>query len=109
MMNPNRHKYSTFITKPTYLLHQLKYINPNPTIPTMSAPYPGRQSPSPERQSGAQQQDTPGTGKTDVGKHPEPDFSQHSSEHFRDNVLTSNPEHPLEKIEAEKYIKGKQH
>ncbi|CAI7613683.1 unnamed protein product [Penicillium viridicatum] len=70
----------------------------------MSAPYSGRQSPPPERQSGAQLQDTPGSGKTDVGTHPEPEFSQHS-----DNVLTSNPEHPLEKIEAEKYTKGKYH
>lgn len=75
----------------------------------MSAPYSGRQSPPPERQSGAQQQDTPGSGKTNVGTHPEPEFSQHSSEWFRDNVLTSNPEHPLEKIEAEKYTKGKYH
>lgn len=75
----------------------------------MSAPLPGRQSPSPERQTGAQQQDTPGTGKTDVGKHSVPETSRRSSEDFRDNVLTSNPEHPLEKIEADKYIKGKQH
>jgi hypothetical protein len=75
----------------------------------MSAPYPGRQSPPPERQSGSQQQDTPGSGKTDVGKHPAPEYSQQSSEYFRDNVLTSNPEHPLEKIEADKYFKGKQH
>ncbi|KAJ6179511.1 hypothetical protein N7519_009972 [Penicillium mononematosum] len=75
----------------------------------MSAPYPGRQSPDPERQPGAQQQDVPGSGRTEVGKHPAPQFSQQSSEYFRDHVLTSNPEHPLEKIEAEKFAKGKQH
>ncbi|KGO76891.1 hypothetical protein PITC_005180 [Penicillium italicum] len=75
----------------------------------MSAPLPGRQSPSPERQSGAQQQDTPGSGKTNVGKHQAPDFSQKSSEDFKNTVLTSNPEPPYEKIEAEKYAKGKQH
>ncbi|KAJ5373206.1 hypothetical protein N7517_005212 [Penicillium concentricum] len=75
----------------------------------MSAPYPGRQSPSPERQSGAQQQDTPGSGRTNVGKPPAHEPSKRSSEDFRDNVLTSNPEHPLEKIEAEKFAKGKQH
>ncbi|KAJ5171438.1 uncharacterized protein N7500_004221 [Penicillium coprophilum] len=73
----------------------------------MSAPYPGRQSPSPERQTGAQQQDIPGSGKTDVGKPPAHEHSQQSSEDFRDNVLKSNPEHPLEKIEAEKFAKGK--
>ncbi|KAG0157022.1 hypothetical protein PDIDSM_4205 [Penicillium digitatum] len=76
---------------------------------TMSAPLSGRQSPPPEHQSGAQQQDTPGSGKTNVGKHPAPEFSQKSSEDFKNNVLTSNPEHPLEKIEAEKFAKGKQH
>ncbi|CAG8135079.1 unnamed protein product, partial [Penicillium nalgiovense] len=85
------------------------HIKSNSTISTMSAPLPGRQSPDPERQPGAQQQDVPGSGKTEVGKHPAPEFSQQSSEYFRDHVLTSNPEHPLEKIEAAKFAKGKQH
>ncbi|KAJ5501280.1 hypothetical protein LT330_001154 [Penicillium expansum] len=75
----------------------------------MSAPLSGRQSPSPERQTGAQQQDTPGSGRTNVGKHPAPNFSQQSSEDYKNNVLTSNPEHPLEKIQAEKFAKGAQH
>ncbi|KAJ5194108.1 hypothetical protein N7472_006574 [Penicillium cf. griseofulvum] len=75
----------------------------------MSALNSGRQSPPPERQSGSQLQDTPGSGRTNVGKPPAHETSQQSSEYFRDNVLTSNPEHPLEKIEAEKFAKGKQH
>ncbi|CDM27720.1 hypothetical protein DTO013E5_4432 [Penicillium roqueforti] len=72
----------------------------------MSAPLPGRQSPSPERQSGAQQQDIPGSGKTNVGKQPEPVLS---SEEYRDTVMTSNPEPRLEKIEAAKYANDKHH
>ncbi|KXG54067.1 uncharacterized protein PGRI_072110 [Penicillium griseofulvum] len=75
----------------------------------MSAPNPGRQSPPPESQSGSQQQETPGSGRTNVGKPPAHETSRRSSEDYRDNVLTSNPEHPLEKIEAEKFAKGKQH
>merc|ERR1712187_33905 len=100
---------NTNILHPTLRLHPLKHIESNSTISTMSAPNPGRQSPDPERQPGAQQQDVPGSGKTEVGEHPAPEFSQQSSEYFRDHVLTSNPEHPLEKIEAEKFAKGKQH
>jgi hypothetical protein len=73
----------------------------------MSAPNAGRQSPEPETQTGAQQQETPGTGRTSVGSHPSPEQSAHSSEEFK-KTLQSNPEHPLEKIEAEKFAKGKQ-
>ena len=72
----------------------------------MSAPLAGRQSPPPERQSGAQQQDIPGSGKTNVGKQPSPVLS---SEEYRDNVMTSNPESRLEKIEAAKYANDKHH
>lgn len=73
----------------------------------MSAPYPGRQSPPPERQSGAQQGDVPGSGKiADPSVRPrEADFAQHESDEHKVN-LPSNPEQPLEKIEAAKYTKG---
>jgi hypothetical protein len=76
----------------------------------MSAPYPGRQSPDPERQSGAQLNDTPGTGKTSLGSHPSSDETKKASDEFQSHGLTSNPVHPLEKIEADKYVKkGKHH
>ncbi|KAJ5881980.1 uncharacterized protein N7529_000652 [Penicillium soppii] len=68
----------------------------------MSAPNPGRQSPEPETQSGAQQQDTPGTGRTSVGTHPSPGHSAHESEKTK-STLESNPAHRLAEIEAEKY------
>ncbi|KAJ5473887.1 hypothetical protein N7475_003453 [Penicillium sp. IBT 31633x] len=72
----------------------------------MSARLSGRQSPPPECQSGAQQQDTPGTGRTDVGKHPDPNHSRRSSEDFKEHGLKSNPEPLYEKAEAAKYAKG---
>ncbi|KAJ5542274.1 hypothetical protein N7535_004695 [Penicillium sp. DV-2018c] len=72
----------------------------------MSAPNAGRQSPDPERQSGAQQQDTPGTGKTRVGSHPEAGQAQKAAEQFKEHGLQSNPEHPLEKHQEEKFSKG---
>lgn len=75
----------------------------------MSAPYSGRQSPPPERQSGSQQQETPGTGRTSVGSHPSPDHAAHASEDFKQHHMSSNPEHPLEKFQEEKFSKGKQH
>jgi hypothetical protein len=73
----------------------------------MSAPYAGRQSPDPERQTGAQVNDTPGTGKTTMGSHPSSEDAQHAADEFKTHGLKSNPEHPLEKIEAEKFAKGK--
>lgn len=68
----------------------------------MSAPHPGRQSPSPERQSGAQQQDTPGTGRTGLGSHPSPEEVSRAAKEFQER-MESNPEHPLDRIEAEKF------
>ncbi|KAJ5747584.1 uncharacterized protein N7511_009280 [Penicillium nucicola] len=73
----------------------------------MSAPYPGRQSPDPENQSGAQLNDTPGTGKTSLGSHPSAEDAKKSADDFKFHGLTSNPEPLLEKIEAAKYAKGK--
>jgi hypothetical protein len=91
------------------------YTNITPVHPTfnhnfiMSAPNAGRQSPPPERQSGSQQQDTPGTGRTSVGSHPSPEHASHASEEFKQKHMPSNPEHPLEKIEADKFVKQKHH
>lgn len=75
----------------------------------MSAPASGRQSPPPERQSGIQQQDPPASGKigdASSSSRPAPEFAQQESEAQKANVLTSNPEHPLDKIEAAKFSKG---
>lgn len=75
----------------------------------MSAPRPGRQSPDPERQSGAQLNDTPGTGKTSMGSHPPAEDTKKAADEFQSHGLTSNPVHPLEKIEADKYVKKGKH
>ncbi|KAL4998067.1 hypothetical protein BDV10DRAFT_185675 [Aspergillus recurvatus] len=56
----------------------------------MSAPFSGRQSPPPERQTGAQENSPPGSGRADPKFAPPPD----------------NPKHILEDIEAAKYKKG---
>lgn len=73
----------------------------------MSAPYPGRQSPEPERQSGAQVNDTPATGKIgDPSVRPDPGFSQKESDKSKAHGMESNPTHPMEKLEEAKYKKG---
>jgi hypothetical protein len=65
----------------------------------MSAPNAGRQSPDPERQSGAQAQDTPaGSGKVDEGKAEKKGEDQAEA-------LSSNPTHPLEKAAESKTSK----
>ncbi len=62
----------------------------------MSAPNAGRQSPEPERQSGAQSKDTPaGSGKMDEKK------GEGEEKEDQTAGLSSNPTHPLEE-EAEK-------
>lgn len=63
----------------------------------MSAPNEGRQSPDPERQTGAQQSDPPASGK-------------HEHKGVADNKATlaglpSNPEAPLQKAAEEKTSK----
>ncbi|KAI9036699.1 uncharacterized protein KD926_001393 [Aspergillus affinis] len=70
----------------------------------MSAPNQGRQSPSPERQTGAQQQEPPSSGNIN------PQYKSSSSS-SRDQTqqgggLSSNPKHILEDIEAKKFTKG---
>lgn len=73
----------------------------------MSAPFSGRQSPPPERQSGIQQQDPPASGKIGASsERPAPEFAQQASNAQKERQLDSNPEHPLEKIEAAKFAKG---
>lgn len=67
----------------------------------MSAPRSGRQSPDPERQPGAQQQDTPGLGKATPNAAPSDQYAQEKSEQTKAG-LQSNPEHPLEKAAREK-------
>ena len=71
----------------------------------MSAPNAGRQSPSEDRQSGIQQRDPPASGKIGSSSRPAPEEPQQKSDHTKEHSLKSNPEHPLEKIEAEKYAK----
>ncbi|KAJ5133459.1 hypothetical protein N7448_001513 [Penicillium atrosanguineum] len=73
----------------------------------MSAPYPGRQSPPPERQSGAQGNDPPASGKIgNSSVRPGPEFGQQESDKSKAHGLESNPTHPLEKLEEAKYHKG---
>ncbi|PYI05830.1 hypothetical protein BO78DRAFT_397682 [Aspergillus sclerotiicarbonarius CBS 121057] len=67
----------------------------------MSAPRAGRQSPPPERQTGAQQQDPPSEGKA----HPQYAPPEHSAQD-QTAGLSSNPKHPLEDIESAKFAKG---
>jgi len=78
----------------------------------MSAPKQGRQSPSPSRQPGAQQQETVASGKTESyaeerrrgGKGEE----EREEEEKRRGVegLESNPRGPLEDSAAEKVRRG---
>ena len=73
----------------------------------MSAPYPGRQSPPPERQSGAQVNDPPASGKIgDASVRPDPEFGQNESNESKAHGLESNPTHRLEILEEAKYKKG---
>lgn len=68
----------------------------------MSAPKGGRQSPDPEHQSGAQQQDPMFSEHTAVETRPAPEIG-HKMDEINDHPLLSNPVHPLENIEAGKY------
>ncbi|RJE20259.1 hypothetical protein PHISCL_07392 [Aspergillus sclerotialis] len=68
----------------------------------MSAQRSGRQSPPPESQSGAQQQEVPSMGKIAPEYMPDPEKSQRESEDTKLTRLESNPKHPLEDIEQEK-------
>ncbi|KAL2012783.1 hypothetical protein VTN00DRAFT_308 [Thermoascus crustaceus] len=71
----------------------------------LAPPNPGRQSPDPERQPGAQEQETPARGRAnhELEQRPHaPDQSQRESERVKQTVLESNPVHPLEAIEREK-------
>lgn len=73
----------------------------------MSAPYEGRQSPPPERQSGIQQGMPPASGKIASSSRPPPEFAQQKSDETKNFKLESNPVHKLGQIEAEKYAKTK--
>jgi len=71
----------------------------------MSAPNAGRQSPSPSRQSGAQQQDVPASGRpgthSDDKSNDEDTGTKEKSEETKGG-LQSNPTHPLAAVEDEK-------
>lgn len=70
----------------------------------MSSRVPGRQSPDPERQSGAQQRDPPSAGKApDEYKH-DPEYAKRESERER-SALESNPVHPLDRYVAAKFAR----
>ena len=77
----------------------------------MSSQNAGRQSPDPERQTGSQQQDVPGSGKIDDAlsasgaSRPAPESAQQQSEKQKQTSLQSNPVHPLERAEEAKYAK----
>lgn len=69
----------------------------------MSAPNQGRQSPDPERQTGAQQQDPPSSGNIDSNLK---GSSQQSRQETQASGLSSNPKHVLEDVEEKKFSKG---
>lgn len=71
----------------------------------MSAPKAGRQSPEPQLQSGAQQQDPMFSEHTAIDSRPAPELGQKLSE-GSGLQLPSNPVPPLEVIEAGKYGKS---
>jgi len=67
----------------------------------MSAPNQGRQSPEPETQTGAQQQDPMTQGKAGAAKE---NFSKDQSEDTKSG-LESNPTHPLQQAADDKISK----
>ncbi|KAL8689650.1 MAG: hypothetical protein Q9218_004723 [Villophora microphyllina] len=87
---------------------------PNPTNPTnyhkepklqttrMSAPNAGRQSPEPEKQTDSQV-GQPEPGQIDAA--PSEEHAQEKSEDAKENVLSSNPEGPLEGAAHDKVSK----
>ncbi|PSN71869.1 hypothetical protein BS50DRAFT_484117 [Corynespora cassiicola Philippines] len=68
--------------------------------PKMSAPNAGRQSPDPERQSGAQQQDPVASKPNEQGGAPSLDHAKEASDDQK-AALSSNPTHPLAKHSEE--------
>ena len=68
----------------------------------MSAPNAGRQSPEPEKQSGAQIH-KPAEGQ--AGAAPSETHAQEVSDDQKQNTLSSNPEGPLEAAAHEKISK----
>ena len=68
----------------------------------MSAPQPGRQSPDPETQSGAQK-DAPESGKIDAA--PSATHAKDKSEEHKHEGLSSNPKGPMEDAAHEKVSK----
>ena len=71
----------------------------------MSAPYQGRQSPEPERQTGGQLHEPPASNPNEQGAAPSLDHAKDASEQQKAN-LPSNPTGPLEKAAEEKTSKG---
>ncbi|KAF2457845.1 hypothetical protein BDY21DRAFT_342946 [Lineolata rhizophorae] len=70
----------------------------------MSAPNQGRQSPPPERQTGAQLNEPTSTQPNEQGAAPSLDHAKEASEDQK-SKLPSNPVHPLEKFAEEKSSK----
>lgn len=71
----------------------------------MSAPNQGRQSPDPERQTGAQLHEPVATQPNEQGGAPSLDHAKDTSEQQKAN-LPSNPTGPLEKAAEEKTSKA---
>ncbi|KAI4202065.1 MAG: hypothetical protein LQ350_002854 [Teloschistes chrysophthalmus] len=68
----------------------------------MSAPNAGRQSPEPERQTSAQV-GPPESGQ--IGAAPSKKHAQKESDDVKENVLSSNPEGPMEGAAHDKISK----
>ncbi|KAF7624325.1 hypothetical protein AFLA_008035 [Aspergillus flavus NRRL3357] len=110
--HPSRQQTTPSSHTPQKPKSRFKYNSPPSTLytrnnksktPKMSAPNSGRQSPPPEKQTGAQQQDPVASGHTQHGIHGD---SKGASEDTKLHGLESNPKHPLEDIEAKKFEKG---
>lgn len=71
----------------------------------MSSQLSGRQSPEPERQPGAQQQEVPSAGKAASEYKVDPNHAKRASEADKNVFLPSNPVHPVSKAEEKKYEK----
>ncbi|KXL44425.1 hypothetical protein M433DRAFT_144930 [Acidomyces richmondensis BFW] len=71
----------------------------------MSAPNPGRQSPSPTRQNKSQGAEPPATDVNKQGQRPAGDKTAEASKEQLSN-LESNPKGPLEDAAKEKTAKG---
>ncbi|KAK8214381.1 hypothetical protein IWZ01DRAFT_499699 [Phyllosticta capitalensis] len=103
VLEQHLHQCSSSIV-PKFLQLTASTASTKTTTTKMSAPNPGRQSPEPEQQTGAQQQAAQ-AAPNDLGGQPAQGTKQ-ANEDQKAN-LSSNPTHPLEKHSEETTSKTK--